>query len=104
MRLEMHGLKFELDDPLKDHIERRLRSALGRLAGRIDRVSVTLTDVNGPRGGVDKRCRVAVSLVPRGGVIITCSGSDPFALAARAASRVGRATRRALERRRRAYA
>ncbi|QDV37631.1 HPF/RaiA family ribosome-associated protein [Tautonia plasticadhaerens] len=104
MRLEMHGLKYELDDPLKDHIERRLRSALGRLEGRIDRVTVTLTDVNGPRGGPDKRCRIAVSLAPRGGVIVTGVGSDPFALVSRAASRAGRATRRALDRRRRTSA
>ena len=51
MQLEMRGVNYDLDDELKDHIERRLRSALGRFAARIDRLTVRLSDVNGPAGG-----------------------------------------------------
>ena len=101
MQLEMRGVNYDLDGVLKDHIERRLRFALGRFAARIHRLSVRLTDVNGPRGGRDKRCRIAVALVPRGVVMVEGSGDDPFALIADAAKRVGRAVRRELERRRR---
>ena len=104
MRLEMHGANFELDDELKDYAARRLRFALGRLSGRIDRVSIRVSDVNGPRGGVDKRCRIAVTLVPRGEVMVEGSGHDPFILVAREAKRIGRAVRRELGRRRRVYA
>ena len=67
---------------------------------RIHRLTVRLTDVNGPRGGLDKRCRIAVALVPRGVVMVEGSGDDPFALVAGAAERAGRAVRRELERRR----
>ena len=82
-------------------IERRLRFALGRFASRIRRLRVRLTDVNGPRGGLDKRCRIAVDLIPRGMVMVEGAGDDPFALVAGAAKRASRAVRRALERRRR---
>ena len=51
MQLEMRGVNYDLDDVLKGHIERRLRFALGRFAARIGRLTVRLTDVNGPRGG-----------------------------------------------------
>src|SRR6185312_9401027 len=101
MQLEIRGVKYELDDELKGHIERRLRLALGRFAARIQRLTVRLTDVNGPRKGIDKRCRIAVALVPRGVVMIEGWGDDPFALVADAAKRAGRAVRRELERRRR---
>jgi ribosome hibernation promoting factor len=101
MHLEMRGVNYELDDKLKDHLERRLRFALGRFAARIDRVRVRLSDVNGPRGGVDKQCRIAVALIPRGGVMVGGSGRDPFALVARTAKRIGWSVRRALEHRRR---
>jgi putative sigma-54 modulation protein len=101
MQMEMRGVNYGLDDMLKDHIERRLHFALGRCAARIHRLTVRLTDVNGPRGGLDKRCRIAVALVPRGMVTVEDSGDDPFALIADAAKRAGRAVRRELERRRR---
>ena len=104
MQLEMRGVNYDLDDELKDHIERRLRSALGRFAARIRRLTLRLTDVNGPRGGLDKRCRIAVALVPRGVALVEGSDHDPFALVARAAKRVGQSVRRTLERRRRVYA
>lgn len=104
MRLEMYGLKYELNDALKDHIERRLSTALGRLKGRIDRITIRLVDVNGPRGGIDKRCRIIVSLSPRGQVIVTGSDHDPFALVNRAAKRTGHIVRKVLERQRRVYA
>ena len=66
MRLEIHARNYELSDGLKDLIERRVRTALGRFARRIDRVTVSLSDVNGPRGGADKLCRLSVALLPRG--------------------------------------
>lgn len=103
MQLEMHGANYELDDELKEHTVRRLRFALGRFGARVGRVSVRVSDVNGPRGGVDKRCRIAVALDPRGDVMVEGSGDDPFALVARVAKRVGRSVRRELDRRRKIH-
>jgi putative sigma-54 modulation protein len=100
MQLEMRGVDFELDDELAGHIERRLQFALGRFAARIRRLTVQLADVNGPRGGIDKRCRIAVTLRPRGIVMVQSAGDDPFALVTHSAKRVRRAVRRELERRR----
>lgn len=101
MDLDIRGVKYELADELERHIERRLRSALGRFAGRIERVLVRIADVNGPRGGVDKRCRLTIALVPRGVVRLEDAGHDPYILVARVAKRAGQNVRRALLRRRR---
>jgi ribosome-associated translation inhibitor RaiA len=101
MELEMRGVNYELNDALKVHIERRLGFALGRFADRIQRLMVRLSDINGPRGGVDKRCQIAVALVPRGVVMIEGAGDDPFALIADAAKRAQRSVGRTLQRRRR---
>jgi len=100
MQLRIYGVNYTLDDGLKDFITRRLHFALGRFAPRISRLTVRLTDVNGPRGGVDKRCRITAELTPRGEVAIEGMGDDPVSLAADAAKRIGRAVRRELERRR----
>lgn len=101
MAFDVRGVKYELGDELRDYIERRLAFALGRIGDRVDSVMVRLSDVNGPRGGVDKRCLIAVALRPRGVVRIEDSGHDPFALVARAARRVGQTVHRALGRQRR---
>ena len=54
----------------------RLRQALGRLHGLVARMKVRLDDVNGPAGGVDKRCNVEILV----------QGSGPVALSATARS------------------
>jgi putative sigma-54 modulation protein len=100
MQVEMRGVNYKLGGDLKVHIERRMRFALGRFAARIARLTVRLSDVNGPRGGIDKRCRIAIALVPRGVMVIEGAGEDSFALITDAAKRAGRAVRRELERRR----
>ena len=101
MQLEMRGVNYELQDELKDHIERRLRFALGRFADRIERLTIRVSDVNGPRGGIDKHCRIAIALIPKGTIMVEGTGDDPFALVADAAKRARRSVRRTLERRRR---
>ena len=54
---------------LSAHIERRLQFALARFSGRIQRVNVFLQDQNGPRGGVDKTCRIVVRLRDGGDLV-----------------------------------
>lgn len=98
MQMEMRTLNFTLSDDLKDDIERRLRSSLGRIAGQIDRLRISISDVNGPRGGVDKRCLIAVALVPRGTIMVESSGSNPVALITDAVKRTKLSVIRALKR------
>jgi hypothetical protein len=50
--------------------------ALRRLTWRVSRVSVHLSDIDGPRHGVDKRCQVAVVVVDGPPVIITSVARD----------------------------
>lgn len=101
MDLEIRGLNYEVSVELKEHLERRLQFALNRFADRIAGVTVRISDVNGPRGGIDKRCAIVVALLPQGAARIESAGDEPFALAARAAKRAGRAVQRPLGRRRR---
>jgi hypothetical protein len=59
----MHVL-FQSADPqaheLRAWIEQRVRFALRRIAWKVQRVEVRMSDINGPRGGTDKRCQVAL--------------------------------------------
>jgi ribosome hibernation promoting factor len=85
---------------VRAYVERRLQFSLDRFSQRVERAVVHLEDVNGPRGGEDKVCRIEVRLRPTGSVLVEESGSAVLAAVAGAAERLGRAVSRALERRR----
>lgn len=89
---------FEADDRV--HIESKLVRRLGKFADSIERVSLRTEDVNGPRGGVDRVCRIKVVLYGLPSVVhekrdATLNAAIDLALAG-----VERAVRRRLQRRR----
>jgi putative sigma-54 modulation protein len=85
---------LRLSDGLRRHIRRRLNAALDRFRDHVHEVQVRLSDVNGPRGGVDKRCRMVVS-AGRGGVVVVQGTAPNFYQAVDAAAeRAARSIRR----------
>ena len=99
MTLTIRGSELRRDE-LQEHAQRRLGFALGRFGAAVTGVRVSVSDENGPRGGVDKRCRIEVRGPRRLAVVVEDSASDERAAIARAAERAGRAFARELERRR----
>lgn len=100
MTISVRGDGLDVSPELGGHVERRLSFALSRFGGRVRAVSVGLADLNGPRGGIDKRCSMQARLAPRGTVRVEDTDSDLPAAIDRAATRLARAVTRALERRR----
>ena len=95
------------DKELRARVAEALVAALAPVRSRLHWVDVYLTDVNGPKGGPDKRCRVVAHL-PTGPVVVSRTGRDPVAAATAAAVRCRRLIRSRLklrqDRRRRAVA
>jgi hypothetical protein len=58
--LRVDGVR--LDDEDRADIRRRTRTLFGRYGAVVERVTVRIRDVNGPRGGVDIECRIKVVL------------------------------------------
>lgn len=83
---------------LPDHIERRLRFALARFDTRIQKVIVFLHDHNGPKGGIDKVCRILVKTRGCGAVIAAVVDSDWMVAVDRATTRIGHTVSRHIER------
>jgi ribosome-associated translation inhibitor RaiA len=83
-----------------DLLRRRLEFALSRFSARVRQVSARVADLNGPRGGIDKRCVITLrrerSTRP---IVIEDSDVDPMVAIDRAADRAGRTVARALSRR-----
>jgi putative sigma-54 modulation protein len=99
MELSIRSQHMKVDPALRDTIAFRLRFALSRFAKRIRLVDVQIADINGPRGGVDKRTRIAVHFVPTGTVLIEERDADAHVAVTRAFQRTARAVARAMKRR-----
>jgi len=100
MELEIRRQDAHLDQEMREFVERRISFALGPFEDKLSRVSVSLDDVNGPRGGADKQCRIVVTLP--GGITVKVEDVDVDMASAvgRAADRVATAVTRRIERRR----
>ncbi|MEP0841103.1 MAG: HPF/RaiA family ribosome-associated protein [Phycisphaerae bacterium] len=97
MQLRVHGHHFEVDDTLDAHITERFRSALDQLEHMVHEVAVRIEDVNGPKGGVDKRCHATVHLRAGGTVVVDEMHPDVFAAVSVAADRVKNVVSRKVE-------
>ena len=61
---------------LRDLTERRVRFVLRRLGWLVPRAEVLLSDVNGPRGGIDKRCQVELRTNGAESVVVASVAND----------------------------
>lgn len=68
-------------EPIADGFQKfaieRITKTLARLAHRVTSVDVRLTDENGPRGGIDKQCRVSVAASGLGLVTTSAKHENP---------------------------
>lgn len=87
MQITTHSRTFENTDELRERVERRLRFALDGFGRHVQTAHVQLEDINGPRGGVDKRCQISVTV--HGAGVLRARAS-----AATVSSAVSRACRR----------
>lgn len=87
---------IELSDAYAGHIHRSLEKVDRRFGDWLTRTEVFLKDVNGPKGGVDKHCRLEAR--PRGTepIVTDHQDEDAYTCVTRAAEKLGKA----LERRR----
>jgi len=60
MKIEVRFRGLESSDALRDHASRRVQSHLSRFGHEVTEVVLRIADVNGPKGGLDKRCQVTV--------------------------------------------
>ena len=93
--IQAHG--FPLTDSLEKHIQDRIRFTFSRVTNRVRRVVVTLSDINGPRGGVDKRCLIEVRIDRLFSIVIQDVQNDLYIAIDRAAGRAARSVLRRLQ-------
>ena len=96
-----HAIEISMDDmdpvlapQLRAYAERRLTFALRRFHEHVRGVRLRLTDINGPKHGVDARCTVTARLANGRELFVESTTAWPFRSVTQAAGRLSEAIRR----------
>ncbi len=89
----------DVSEAVRTHVEQRLLFALARFEGWVQDVNVHLTDLNGSRGRLERRCHMGARLVPWGAVRVEGTADDLYAAINHTADRLGQCVAQELARR-----
>lgn len=98
MKIQVNARRLTLTKALNRYVKRRLKFALGSQFEHVTRVDVTLSDINGPKGGEDKRCQMLLKIKGQGDVVIEDTHSHLYAAIDRAAGRASQAATKRIAR------
>lgn len=76
MQVLVESRSAEATAPWRELAVRRAQFVLRRLVGQVPMTRVHLADVNGPRGGIDKECQVALHTDGHGTIVIHARASN----------------------------
>jgi ribosome-associated translation inhibitor RaiA len=91
MHIEVSSETGSVTKELQVYAEYRLFSAVGRLASRIESITVHVRDNDTVVSGAGATCAITAQLSPAGCVQTRCTGPHPAAAIDRATERVARA-------------
>lgn len=103
MKIAIQTRDAELTDDLRRHVEQRLAFALSQCQDSIRGVVVGLSDINGPKGSIGKRCHLRVRLNGLSDIVVEETEADFYVAVNRAADRAKRTLVRRLRRVRGVY-
>jgi len=100
MRVNIKTSGFDLTKGLRAHTEWRLKLALDWARHDLNEVTVRLSDINGPRGGNDKRCQIQIFLPHNRDVVIEDTEADLYVAIDLAVGRASQTLERQLSKQR----
>jgi ribosomal subunit interface protein len=101
MRIYIQTQGFELTSAIERHVREQLHRSLASSEQHVIAVDVFLADINGPKGGVDKKALVCIQLASRLTVRFEALHEDLYAAISLAARRTKHTVKRTLRRHRR---
>ena len=101
MNITINTQGFEQTEAIQTHVERQLGMNLASFSNQIVTVRVYLSDINGPRGGVDKKAVITVSMNTRHLLTVERVRRDLYASVTVAARHMRRGIKRTLNKHRR---
>ena len=100
MIFEINNKQAGIDKNISSEAKRLLKFSMSRFEGAVTRVKIHFSDVNGPKGGIDKRCRISVKLKKAGQVLVLSEGENYIVALSNCLDRLVRSIRREIIKRR----
>jgi len=98
MQIDIQSRGFSLTDALLNYSQQRLLFSMSYFSDHINKVIVRLSDINGPRGGTDKRCHLQLIISGLPDIVVEDTEADMYAAIDRAMDRARRTVARKLDR------
>lgn len=96
MQVDIQSLGFSLTPALSAYARKRIDYALSFASAHISRLTLRLSDINGSRGGEDKRCLIELRVKGAPDIVIEDVEADLYAAIDRATERARRTLTRRL--------
>ena len=101
MKVLMRGIHLSLTDSLRDYANRHLVEPISRyMEDEASEIEIALVDINGPKGGVDKECRVTVRIAGMSAIHVTETAETLFQAIDGMRDRLENTIKRSVEKRR----
>lgn len=100
MKLALRIRHVDLSPQTREKIIERVSLALARISPWLRRVDISVSDINGPKGGADKQCRLRIRGRGIPSVVIEHVGMDTLSTIGVAAERAEQVIVRKMARRR----
>ena len=97
--ITIRQIGVELTAEFRESFEIRLQQSLRCLGRRLQKVNAFISHLNGPKGGIDKHCRVVVHLKRQPSLVIEDRDSELGSLIDRLIDRLGQTAARLRDRR-----
>ncbi|MFK7975921.1 MAG: hypothetical protein AB8C02_07270 [Halioglobus sp.] len=98
MKPRLNFRRITADSRTADYIHRRFSFGFGRMQHALEDASITLSDINGPKGGLDKQCRIVVRSSTTAPIVVVEKQSELKLAIDRGIARASRSLARQLKR------
>ena len=90
MKLIINARDPITDQQVYEHIEHRIGFAFARIRESIRSITLTLCDINGPKGGIDKQCKIMIKADSLPTIVIVERQAETIHAIDRCISRAGK--------------
>jgi ribosomal subunit interface protein len=100
MNVDVQTRSFSLTSALRRYVKKRLSNLINTRDDHVRRINVRLSDINGPHGGIDKRCHVHLIVPHLADIVIEETQDNMYSAIDRAVDRAKEVLQRRISRQR----